>query len=201
MSGGSDVALPNPTPNRTTPSTSKGMLCSRAAKRASEPRSSIAYPAHAADQRSVAGDMTTLSKVRPTIAIMATSAIAKPASRSPRGGANREKRCATTHKIHLSKETERHAGGQGQKAPVAPQHASWQGRGKRGRHRPRCRFSLVTVGSEPHLLWALCEEVISKNPCNQHNGTPDDERRARKTQCVNCDNPKRRKNTPILPPL
>jgi len=94
ISGGNDVAVPKPAPNKTTPSSNRGTFVPAAPIKTIEPASCAAYQAQATSRLSAFNGMAQPRSERPTMAMAVTNAIARPACCAPRAGTSREKRCA-----------------------------------------------------------------------------------------------------------
>src|SRR5262249_49085329 len=95
MSGGSEVELPKPMPNKTMPRSMSGMLVPSARRKAREPSICAAYDADATSRRSAPSGIAQPTSVRPATASAVANPIATPACCAPSAGASRENRWAT----------------------------------------------------------------------------------------------------------
>ena len=95
MSGGNDVELPKPMPNKAMPRHSNGTLEPAAAMNAREPVICTAQLAQATSRRSAPSGMIQPTSVRPAIAKAVANAIAMPACCAPSTGTRSENKCAT----------------------------------------------------------------------------------------------------------
>ena len=94
ISGGSDVVLPMPAPNSSTPATSSTTSVPAANSSATDPAICTRWLAQATSRRSLPCGISQPTSVRPAIAAAVARPIRIPATGPPNTGTSSEKRCA-----------------------------------------------------------------------------------------------------------
>ena len=189
ISGGSDVALPKPTPNSTTPSQQQWQAGARRRREQDGPRQleCVAAASHEPPVRSdrhepaeegAAGDRHGRDEGHGEAGAL----------RAERGRKQREE---VRHQADLREQPQRHARRQRHEAAVSPQQGARQRHRRPRREGGRRRAGRISVGRQPHLLRRAGEEQVGQQPHGEHHDEADGGGRGREAQRADARHPQR----------